>query len=290
MIGSNVVKKGEECDESIRFLDEWHEARDGRKECWPADGAAKVNTVRTKVKEAANPANVSPEASDTSTVSTNTPKEKHPALGILKTGPATAVAGTQVDYTIKVTNNGTATANAPITVTDTLPVGEDCLTLHVWTPALDNARRPVMVWLHGGAWSSGDFDQHELTGMQRLRPSRGGKGRADTTPPRCTGIIAPIRLDYRYTPGTATSLFLRAMKEGRFEGRRCPSVPVLDDDEGVSPVDEGEKCRAVCRAGTGVGRVADLALEHVRRGRHHQVDLGGGRRTDARSRSFRKGN
>jgi para-nitrobenzyl esterase len=31
---------------------------------------------------------------------------------------------------------------------DTLPVGEDCLTLHVWTPALDNSKRPVMVWLH----------------------------------------------------------------------------------------------------------------------------------------------
>lgn len=38
---------------------------------------------------------------------------------------------------------------------DTLPVGEDCLTLHVWTPALDQAKRPVMVWLHGGAFSYG---------------------------------------------------------------------------------------------------------------------------------------
>ena len=38
---------------------------------------------------------------------------------------------------------------------DTLPVGEECLTLHVWTPALDNSKRPVMVWLHGGAFSSG---------------------------------------------------------------------------------------------------------------------------------------
>ncbi len=38
---------------------------------------------------------------------------------------------------------------------DTLPVGEDCLTLHVWTPGLDNTRRPVMVWLHGGAFSYG---------------------------------------------------------------------------------------------------------------------------------------
>src|SRR5437660_12616067 len=36
-----------------------------------------------------------------------------------------------------------------------LPVGEDCLTLHVWTPALDNLKRPVMVWLHGGAFSYG---------------------------------------------------------------------------------------------------------------------------------------
>src|SRR6201989_2055044 len=25
---------------------------------------------------------------------------------------------------------------------DTLPVGEDCLTLHVWTPALDGTKRP----------------------------------------------------------------------------------------------------------------------------------------------------
>lgn len=32
---------------------------------------------------------------------------------------------------------------------------EDCLTLTIWTPAADAARRPVMVWLHGGAWISG---------------------------------------------------------------------------------------------------------------------------------------
>ena len=38
---------------------------------------------------------------------------------------------------------------------DTLPVGEDCLTLHVWTPKLDTGKRPVMVWLHGGAFSYG---------------------------------------------------------------------------------------------------------------------------------------
>ena len=36
------------------------------------------------------------------------------------------------------------------------PVNEDCLFLNVWTPALDDAGdRPVMVWLHGGAFISG---------------------------------------------------------------------------------------------------------------------------------------
>jgi para-nitrobenzyl esterase len=30
-------------------------------------------------------------------------------------------------------------------------MSEDCLSLNVWTPAADGARRPVLVWLHGGA-------------------------------------------------------------------------------------------------------------------------------------------
>lgn len=32
---------------------------------------------------------------------------------------------------------------------------EDCLTLNVWTPAPDGGRRPVMVWFHGGGFTSG---------------------------------------------------------------------------------------------------------------------------------------
>ncbi len=38
---------------------------------------------------------------------------------------------------------------------ETLPIGENCLVLNLWTPALDDARRPVMLWLHGGAFVSG---------------------------------------------------------------------------------------------------------------------------------------
>ena len=35
------------------------------------------------------------------------------------------------------------------------PQDEDCLSLTIYTPAPDGKRRPVLVWLHGGAWISG---------------------------------------------------------------------------------------------------------------------------------------
>lgn len=35
------------------------------------------------------------------------------------------------------------------------PMGEDCLVLNVWTAGLRGGHRPVMVWLHGGGYTSG---------------------------------------------------------------------------------------------------------------------------------------
>jgi para-nitrobenzyl esterase len=36
-----------------------------------------------------------------------------------------------------------------------LETDENCLTLNVWTPATDAGRRPVMLWIHGGAFLDG---------------------------------------------------------------------------------------------------------------------------------------
>lgn len=36
---------------------------------------------------------------------------------------------------------------------------EDCLTVSAWTPAIDTQKRPVLVWLHGGAYQSGGGNQ-----------------------------------------------------------------------------------------------------------------------------------
>lgn len=45
---------------------------------------------------------------------------------------------------------------------------EDCLYLNVWSPAADSKRRPVMVWIHGGAFTSGagsseTYDGHSFS-------------------------------------------------------------------------------------------------------------------------------
>ncbi len=42
---------------------------------------------------------------------------------------------------------------------------EDSLYLNVWTPACDDGRRPVMVWIHGGAfmWGAGDTPWYDGT-------------------------------------------------------------------------------------------------------------------------------
>jgi para-nitrobenzyl esterase len=49
------------------------------------------------------------------------------------------------------------------------PQSEDCLNLNVWTPALDGARRPVMVWIHGGGFTIGAGSQEIYDGAVLAR-------------------------------------------------------------------------------------------------------------------------
>jgi para-nitrobenzyl esterase len=43
------------------------------------------------------------------------------------------------------------------------PQNEDCLHLNVWTPAADNLKRPVMIWIHGGAFLHGSGSSPNTT-------------------------------------------------------------------------------------------------------------------------------
>lgn len=50
------------------------------------------------------------------------------------------------------------------------PMGEDCLVVNVWTNGLKGGRkRPVMVWLHGGGYSSGSGDYIMYDGANLAR-------------------------------------------------------------------------------------------------------------------------
>lgn len=60
-------------------------------------------------------------------------------------------------------------AGTDITENGNTVVSEDCLTLNVWTPALDGGRRPVMVWIHGGALIEGSARNAWYNGAELAR-------------------------------------------------------------------------------------------------------------------------
>jgi para-nitrobenzyl esterase len=50
-----------------------------------------------------------------------------------------------------------------------LTISEDCLHLNVWTNGLDARKRPVMVWLHGGGFTSGNGSYTMYDGANMAR-------------------------------------------------------------------------------------------------------------------------
>ncbi|MDP3491835.1 MAG: carboxylesterase family protein [Hyphomonadaceae bacterium] len=47
-----------------------------------------------------------------------------------------------------------------------LPNSEDCLFLNVWTPAADGKKRPVLVWFHGGGFTTGSGSSYAYDGVR----------------------------------------------------------------------------------------------------------------------------
>jgi para-nitrobenzyl esterase len=87
--------------------------------------------------------------------------------------PAKAASWSGVRDCFQVGNRSPQDPDGPISEVFALdrqePMGEDCLNLNVFTPALGSGNRPVMVWLHGGGFSggSGNWLLYEGTNLAR---------------------------------------------------------------------------------------------------------------------------
>jgi len=57
-------------------------------------------------------------------------------------------------------------ANGTLEIPMPEPQSEDCLYLNIWAPHPDGRKRPVMVWIHGGALLNGSGSQSDYDGAQ----------------------------------------------------------------------------------------------------------------------------
>jgi para-nitrobenzyl esterase len=78
---------------------------------------------------------------------------------------------------------------------------EDCLYLNIWTPGIDGARRPVLVWIHGGAFTIG-------SGAQSIY---------DGAPLAKRGDVVVVTINYRLGP-------LGFLRLSELTGGRIPST------------------------------------------------------------------
>ncbi len=80
------------------------------------------------------------------------------------------------------------------------PQDEDCLYLNIYSPGLDDARRPVMVWIHGGAFSFGSGSSAMSDGSRSGQAARRGGRHAELSLERA-GLLESQRGDGRQDPG-----------------------------------------------------------------------------------------
>src|SRR5215469_14065968 len=88
------------------------------------------------------------------------------------------------------------------------PQAEDCLTLNIWTPAADAKKRPVLVWIHGGAFSSGSGSIPWYSGERFA----------------ANGDVVVASINYRLGAlGCACRVSARAISACAIRSRRSPS-------------------------------------------------------------------
>jgi para-nitrobenzyl esterase len=94
----------------------------------------------------------------------------------------------------------------PLPGMDIGATGEDCLYLNVYTPAADGGRRPVLFWIHGGAFVLGS----------------GSQGIYDAAPLASRGDVVVVTINYRLGP--LGFLFLSDL---------CPDLQGAVGNEGI---------------------------------------------------------
>lgn len=89
----------------------------------------------------------------------------------------------------------------PESVAEHAAGSEDCLTLNIYTPACDNKHRPVAVWIHGGAY---------LTGNNSSATKQGGKMCVDSD-------IVVVAIQYRLGAFGCVDFASLSGAKGRFD-------------------------------------------------------------------------
>lgn len=90
---------------------------------------------------------------------------------------------------------------SPIRIEPGMTMGEDCLSLNIWAPEPDGRARPVMVWIHGGAYVLGYSGQKIYDGRLLCE----------------TGDVVVVTLNYRLGPLGFLDLSSFSTEETTFE-------------------------------------------------------------------------